>query len=910
MTMAESPVHMSCFRVNPRCVIALAGLAALTSLSVLTSSALGDDECCRDLRVEAYVGVESDFAGYDAAGGRDLRNYPPSREADIGHIKIELDIPSMDEPRLLGVATVTFAPLGKALSTLTLDARAMTIKEVSAAGRKCSFGHDGMVLSITVDPPIPVGEAASVVVKYELSDPPEGLLWTGFNESMPTRTPQIHSQGQAETNSYWFPCRDFPNDRATTEVIATVPEGFMASSNGRLVSHKQVVASMSPGAKASAAPQKREVWHWTQDKDHVAYLVTLVVGKFDVVDVGSSALPMPVYVPPGRGKDVVGTYGRTAEMVGVFEKLFDEQYPWDRYAQLVVTNFNSGGMENTSATTMLDSAIIGADNLDDHDLEGLISHELAHQWFGDLLTCNSWEHIWLNEGFATYSTGLWNEHRTPGKDEPAWMSGPLAYERSVRGWFDDIINNDKGVAPAAIGMTSKVYAHPMEAFRKPANPYPKGASILHMLRRRLGDELFFKGIQTHVERGKFKTVETSDLRRVMEEVSGLSLEQFFWQWCTRPGIPRVAIDMKWDAEAKALSIVGKQTQTIDGDNSAFEFTLPIEVVLPDGTAVTSELKFEGKEAAASIACEAEPLFAAVDPDTTILAQHTITPHRPQAFKDQALLGRTHSARVLALRAMATPGPTRLIDELADKAADASTPVAWRLEWFSTAMLPEQPFPTLTFMAADRYELRQAACEKVGDFGAERWKAADPVLREQLAGALRGRVHSDPSLRVRCAAIRAMGKLRDPEFLNFINTALVTESHADSLRLAAIDALVSMNTKDSLHQVATLCDLAHFSRTRGAAIESIPKLASHDKEFAFHLLEKHLSDRILRVQRAAADGLVRLKDPRGIEAFDAAIARERSGAMKRQLERWQGQLERDIIAERSKGVTQASSPKRN
>src|SRR5688572_20052583 len=150
-----------------------------------------------------------------------------------------------------------------------------------------------------------------------------------------------------------------------------------------------------------------DTFHWVQDKPHVAYLVTMVVGKFDIVDVGTPQLSMPVYVTQGQGKNVQATFGRTKDMVDFFNKTTGQTYPWARYAQLCVHNFGAGGMENTSATTLYESCVIQPDALLDHDLDGLISHELAHQWFGDLATCNSWEHIWLNEGFATYATHLW-----------------------------------------------------------------------------------------------------------------------------------------------------------------------------------------------------------------------------------------------------------------------------------------------------------------------------------------------------------------------------------------------------------------------------------------------------------------------------------------------------------------------
>jgi aminopeptidase N len=887
---------------SPR-ILALAAVGVLLATAASTSIARAHDDCCQSFKMEAFEGYDATFAGFDAVTGRNTRNYPPDRHADHTHLKIEITVPTMDEPRLTGRETLTFRPIARDLSSLTLDARAMIIKNVAAPGHKVTFGHDGMVLSIALDPPATIGQESQVVIEYELHDPPEGLLWTALNPTKPTRTPQIHTQGQAESNSYWFPCRDFPNERTTTEIIANVPEGFMVSSNGRLLKHAQVSQPTSPNAPQS----KREVWHWLQDKDHVAYLVSMVIGKFDIVDVGTPSLPMPVYVPPGRSIDVVGTYGRTSEMVAAFEALLDEKYPWDRYAQLVVTNFNSGGMENTSATSMHDAAIIDADNLDDFEIEGLIAHELAHQWFGDLITCNSWEHLWLNEGFATYFTGIWAEQRVPAKGEAPWTGGPLAYERSVLGWYDSVIGADTVIAPAGVGFSSNAYAHPGEVFGRPANPYGKGASTLNMLRRKLGDENFFKGLALYVDRFKFKTVETHDLRRVMEEVSGESLEHFFWQWCTRPGIPRVKFETQWDSSASVLRVNGSQTQAIDGDNPAFEFTIPIVARLNDGSESVGTLTFKGKDASLDLPCNTEPAFVEFDPRATTLLSMDLRLQSPEALRDQALKGSTLYTRVQAIRASSNPDGAKYPDTIGEIARNAAEPTFLRLEAFRVATLASRPRGALSFMNADRWELREAACSRLGEFGLDRWTKADAMLQDQVRRALIRAAETDASLKVRAAAIRAMGILKDPAFEPIIAKAFDTDSHADTLRQAAIDAAVSWDSKDMLRRVEMLTGLTHFARTRGAATDAVVKLAKHEPNEVLALLGKLAKDRIARVQRTAGDGLVRLGLPGGVAKFDEAIAAERAAATRRQLERWQGQLEKDLAA---KAAAPKPQPKPN
>ncbi len=201
------------------------------------------------------------------------------------------------------------------------------------------------------------------------------MFFTPSSSEAPHYTAEVHTQGQTTGNRHWFIGHDAPNERMTTELIVDVPAGFSVSSNGRLV------GSLQDGDRA--------IWHYLQDTPHVSYLVSLVIGKFDIVRIPHSRVSMQVWVPEGLGDQVMQTYGRTGEMIDLMERRFGTPYPWDRYDQLVVKNFGSGGMENTSATTMYPTAILDERALLDSDLDGLIAHELAHQWTGDMITCKS-----------------------------------------------------------------------------------------------------------------------------------------------------------------------------------------------------------------------------------------------------------------------------------------------------------------------------------------------------------------------------------------------------------------------------------------------------------------------------------------------------------------------------------------
>lgn len=541
----------------------------------------------------------------DPATGRERAVYPPPRHFDHLHMKLVLDLPSMGEPALRGEATITVTPLGAARDTLVLNADQMLIESVSVGGTPAAYTHANGLLKITLPRPLAPGSKSDAVIRYTLnfaSNEGAGLTWTapdvdGASET--DRSPQIHSQGQPESNRTWFPCHDFPNERLTTELIVTVEDGYQVCSNGRLMGSKRVGGG-------------RTTWHWLQDKPHASYLVVLVIGKFSLVGLDTSGvklsrpIPMYLYAPIGAEASARAAYARTPEMIAFFEEYFDEPYPWDKYAQLLVRGFAAGGMENTSATTMQhDSAYEPAGSQDD-----VIAHEAAHQWTGDLLTCKSWEHLWLNEGWASYAEALWAEHAAG--DDPA--RARHAYQRTVAGFFAAERVMNRTYAPEFPPLASNRYNNPDEVFTRANNVYSKGAVVLHLLRMKLGDEVFRRGVREYVERYKFKEVETDDFRRVMEDVSGLSLERFFDQWTRRPGTPRLSISYAWDEPSSSLTVSAEQTQTINAQNPAFALGFSIEATFADGTTRRLHFETDAKSRAGTFVLPSKPASVAADPD--------------------------------------------------------------------------------------------------------------------------------------------------------------------------------------------------------------------------------------------------------------------------------------------------------
>jgi aminopeptidase N len=540
------------------------------------------------------------------SNGRLVATWPKDRLFDHLHMRLELDIPDINKPYLSALETLEVSPLGIGRGQITLDCDGPKVQSVTLDGQGASFSQADRKLNIVFPRMVPVGQKATLAIQYSLEfdhGGGQGLTFSQAKEdgsSLTTRSTQIHAQGEAELNSRWFPCLDHPSEKLTTELIVTVEDGYEVVSNGHLVS------------KTATNPPGRTRWHWLQDKPHSNYLVTLVVGKLAVVDVGGPdtarpGLAMPVYTPIGTEENVKTSFANTPEMIAFFEKTFGVAYPWDKYAQVLVRDFAAGGMENTSCTLLT----VGSSRARERgSQDSLISHELAHQWFGDLVTCRSWDHLWLNEGWATYCEALWDEHKGAMQSPEKARS---AYERNFR--------HRRGTgglsAPETPAIVSNRFKNPDAVFMKSDNPYGKGAALLNMLRSRLGEETFYKGVKTYLERYQYSTAETDDFRRVMEEVSGESLERFFAQWFDRPGRPQLEVDLNWDQKAGELSVAVEQGQTIDGLNPAYAFTIPVFVQLPDKSTRWVFIDMDTRAASATVKLPAKPEQVSVDPHNTI-----------------------------------------------------------------------------------------------------------------------------------------------------------------------------------------------------------------------------------------------------------------------------------------------------
>jgi len=841
-------------------------ILAAAALAITTTAPAGETEGESKWWLSEHAGClhgKLEYAdisekAWDEDTGEDRRNFPPSRVVDYGHMRLDMHFEDLNDMRFTATEELSFIPIGKPTTTLTLNAVGLEVESVTLDGDDVAHYQDDETITLTFDDPLPVGREQTVTFEYICDHPYDGMFFTPYSPDAPDYTAEVHTQGQTESNRHWFIAHDFPNAQMTTELRVNVPAGYQVSSNGRLVSHDK--------------RDSRAVWHYLQDKPHVSYLVSLIIGKFDIVELDHPRVPMKVWVPRGLGHQVEQTYGNTGAMLDLFEQRLGVAYPWDRYDQLVVKNFGAGGMENTSVTTMYPTAIFDKTQLLDRDLDGLIAHELAHQWTGDLITCKSWEHIWLNEGWATYLTAIWFEQR----------DGEVGYLDSMRrnfgvAWRDDTDNE--------LPMVSPIYENSWETFRRRANPYPKGASILHMLRKKLGDDLFWKGVQLYMNRHAYDVVETHDFRYALEEASGLSLEHFFEQWCYRPGTPDLDVTVDYDPRSSELIVDIEQAQHIDARTPAFEFDLPIHVETAGG-AKTYTVHVEQQSTTYRTKLDSAPQQVAIDPHLHVLK--TIDVDKPQTmWRRQAMHGPTIVARHEAVQALGdeeTPRNRELIVSIVgnpDERYTLRNTAVRSLSGYGSAPAKDEILRLLD-EGIDESRVRSTLINTLRDFEADR-------VVERLARY----ADKDESYACRVAAVRGLAAHEAKDHADLIAELVHFESQHDQVRNAALDALAELEDERGLKLAMDYARYGNMDRSRPDAIEVIGKLAHHDHDAAVEYLIGLLDDPEPRSRRSAMAALADLGDERAEELLEAIADSDPDPRMRERAERYLERLRENM-----------------
>ncbi len=556
-------------------------------------------------------------------------HFAPDRFVDVELIKLEIEV-DLKEKKLWGKCTTQFRGVAPITGKIVFDAIDLVVTKVTDSdGKELIFDRTQKKLTVFLNNGIRNSEHDSIVIEYSVQEPRAGLYFIAPDSDYPERPWQLWTQGQDEDNRYWIPCLDSPNEKAATEMIVTVDDRYGAISNGKLV-------------EVTQNPKKKtKTFHWKQSIPHASYLVTLCIGEFaEIEDKWKNSkgdeIPVTYYTIPGREPETKIAFGKTPKMLDFFSKKIGVDYPYEKYSQVVAWDFIYGGMENTSATTQTEYTLHPEDVDLDYSSEPLVAHELAHQWFGDLLTCKEWAHAWLNEGFATYFESLWMEEEH-GRDE--FLYEIFTNEKIFK-------NEDSGDYRRPL--ITNVFMAPSDIFDR--HLYEKGARVLHMLRSLVGEDLWWISIKRYVTENYAKTVETVDLQRAFEQTSGRSLSWFFEQWVYKAGFPEVKAEYEWVEEKKLAKISLKQTQKIDAFTAIFRFALLIKIVTSDGEYI-HEVMVDEAEKNIAFACNEKPKFVSVNVENKVLGNWSFNPGREilieQLKKDRDVMGRIFAVKTLS-----------------------------------------------------------------------------------------------------------------------------------------------------------------------------------------------------------------------------------------------------------------------
>jgi aminopeptidase N len=758
--------------------------------------------------------------------------YARSRDYDLQHSRIALRF-DLDQKKVLGEVTHSISILRDGVTKIALDSVGLAIQRVTLNKASVKFETSADKLIIPLPAAAKAGDKFDVAIRYE-GKPAKGIYFILPDKDYPDRPKQIWTQGESEDTRYYLPTYDYPNDRLTTETILTVPASWITISNGKLIG----VSDAGKGLKT---------WYWKESVPSSTYLITVVAGEFDEVKDMWRGIPVTYYAPKGRGDRLPINYGRTPAMMELFSKKFGVDYPWEKYAQVMVDDFVAGGMENSSATTNTSTSLVHP-KLAPEYLTGeddLISHELGHQWFGDLVTTKDWGDIWLNEGFATFLEAVWAEAHF-GKDQADYERWSRAREWFEIGnlWNKPIVRHDFDDSSEFDG-----------------NAYTKGGWVLYMLRHQVGEDAFYRGVKHYLEVNRGKNVVTADLAKAIEEASHTNVDQFFSQWLYGAGAPKFDLSYAYDGEKHQVMLSVKQTQRVEGRVSVFRVPVEVEITTASGPKLYDVTVSKDKQTF-PLAAESAPLMVLFDKGGHVLKSVEFHKDKKEwlyQLKNAADLADRADA-VVALgkmkndeEAVAALGETLRNDKAWGVRATAADTLG-KLEGASASKL---------LLAAldsnDKPWVRSRAASALGNFKDDAAVAAklDSVAKH------------DDSYRTRAAALQALGSLKAPNAFATLGAAVGADSPDGFLRNAALRSLASLGDDKAVPLLVQWSAAGKPLDSRSAAINSLARLEKANKNIT-NQLSAFLTEPHFPIRMAAIIALGARGDASAIPALEALL----------------------------------------
>ncbi len=678
-----------------------------------------------------------------------------------------------DWPRqaVVGTTTLRIAGLTGAapVSRISIDAGDMTFTRVATGTTSLKYDSDDHAVIVHLATPLRAGEKTSITLDYDGANRTKGAYFRPARHI-------VWTQGETEDTHFWVPTYDFPNDKTTWEFYIWTAKGERALSNGRLAGSRAVGDSIE--------------WHWVLDKPASTYLMTAVVGNYTVLqDEPWRKVPVGYWTYPDSIQAAWRGFAKTPEAIDVFSRKTGVPYPWAKYDQIVIPEFQYRGMENVTATSQNDAAILHPDWAEPQaNSEGLMAHELAHQWYGDLLTTRRWADVWLNEGFATFMEQIFREE-DKGIDEGS-------FDRL--GAQEQTIDADRRSRRPIVW--DKWVTDPIEVFFS-GHIYPKGATILQMLRHQLGDAPFWKAMNRYTTANAYGNVVSDDLRKAFEQSTGKDFKAFFDQWVYGAGFPVFQVSAHYDRAAGRIVVSAREVQPRDSLTSFFDVDVDVEARTDSGI-VRFVVPVRDGTGEAGVNVKSPPRSIRWDKGNWILDitdfPRSTAMMRYQLVNDDDVLGRIEAIDILAQR----PADQMALDALVratrnDKfwgvrARAVAAIGAWG-SFVTRASIPPMRNVRDAVVVATRdpdARVRQEAALALGQFVITGKVALDVGIR------LREMARSDPSLIVRGAALASDIRLEKNAALPLAKQLMAQEIWNNVIRTPALNALKEVDTPEA------------------------------------------------------------------------------------------------------------------
>ena len=814
--------------------------------------------------LQSYFDTEKRHKSFVSPGAKP--QYNPDRPGQVKHIFLDLslDIPS---ETVRGTCKITLAPIRDGVERLHLDAVNLNIESVAVAETAQKFNYDGEYLEIELSSPTQVNRRVEIIIGYSVEKPQRGIYFIQPNEHYPDKPTQVWTQGEDEDSRFWFPCFDYPGQLSSSEIRVTVPKPLIAISNGELINTED--------------DGENKVYHWLQKQVHPTYLMTLAVGDFAEVSDEWQDKPVTYYVEKPRRDDAKRTMGKTPQMMEFLSEKYGYDYPFPKYAQVCVDDFIFGGMENTSTTLLTDRCLIDEKAaVDNRNAESLVVHELAHQWFGDLVVIKHWSHAWVKEGMASYSEVMWTEHE--------YGSSEADYYRlqQARRYISEDSSRYRR------SMVTHVYREAIELYDR--HIYEKGSCVYHMIRAQLGEDLFWQAIATFVNDNAHQTVETIDLLRAVEKASGCNLTFLFDQYVYRGGHPDFKVAYVWDGDANLAKVTVTQTQvTSDDKNDASLFNLRIPIgfgyVDRGDDLKVFTVRVSEKEQSFYFPLEQKPDFVSFDVGNNYLKTITLEYPIPE-LKAQLLYDANPVSRIYAAEALAKKSSLEAVKALSES---LKSDAFWGVRVEAAKQLAEvqldQVFDVLVeYLSDDNPYVRRAVASSLGKIKTQESFEALKKLSE--AG--------DDSYYVESAAAASIGSIAatmgedkpdEAEVVELLSNILQSKAGWNEVvRNGAIAGLSELKTSEqALNLILDYTKLGVPQALRLGAIRGLGKISTGQNpvnlERILERLTKLSQETFFLTQVAVASSLGQMENKKAIAILRTLAAQTPDGRVRRYAE---------------------------